>query len=76
MAQIKIYGLRPHLDLLKTPLSEVICLCGQGIALCDRQAHSLIFSLDGDGFFYPYDRTDRHTNRLKVQQIMIDLPQI
>lgn len=53
MAQIKIYGLRPHLDLLKTPLSEVICLCGHGLALCDRQAHSLIFPLDGDDFFTP-----------------------
>lgn len=62
MAQIKIYGLRKHLDPIKGRLSDVIHSCVVEALQYppDKRAHRF-FPLDAEDFFYPAGRTDRYT---------------
>lgn len=62
MAQIKIYGLRPHLDAHKAQISDAIHSCvmealsfPQG-----KRAHRFI-GLDASDFYYPEGRSEQYT---------------
>ncbi len=62
MVQVKIYGLRDHLDPIKSQLSDVIysCIIDALQYPPDKRVHRF-FSLDSSDFFYPTDRTPRYT---------------
>ena len=62
MSQIKVYGLREHLDPVKTRLSEVIhsCVVDALSFPRDKRAHRF-FPLDPEDFYYPVGRTPRYT---------------
>lgn len=62
MAQIKIYGLRSHLDPIKQQLSDTIhsCIIEALQYPPDKRAHRF-FPLDADDFFYPQGRTEKYT---------------
>ena len=62
MAQIKIYGLREHLDPIKARLSDTIHRCVvEALAYPpDKHAHRF-FPLDHADFSYPPDRTTAYT---------------
>jgi hypothetical protein len=62
MVQVKIYGLREHLNPIKPPLSDVIhsCIVEALQYPQDKRAHRF-FPLDASDFFYPSGRTDRYT---------------
>jgi 5-carboxymethyl-2-hydroxymuconate isomerase len=62
MVQTKIYGLREHLDPIKTELSDIIhsCVIDALQFPVDKRAHRF-FPLDAADFFYPAGRTDRYT---------------
>jgi 5-carboxymethyl-2-hydroxymuconate isomerase len=62
MVQTKIYGLREHLDPIKSELSDIIhsCIMDALQYPSDKRAHRF-FSLDASDFFYPAGRTDRYT---------------
>jgi phenylpyruvate tautomerase PptA (4-oxalocrotonate tautomerase family) len=62
MAQVKIYGLRAHLDPIKPALSDIIhsCVVEALQYPIDKRAHRF-FLLDVADFFYPGDRTARYT---------------
>ncbi|CAA9461953.1 MAG: hypothetical protein AVDCRST_MAG25-987 [uncultured Rubrobacteraceae bacterium] len=62
MSQIKIYGLREHLDPVKARLSDVIHSCVvDALSLPeDKRAHRF-FGLDAEDFYYPAGRTERYT---------------
>ena len=62
MSQIKIYGLREHLDPVKARLSDVIhsCVVDALSFPQDKRAHRF-FPLDPEDFYYPADRTERYT---------------
>lgn len=62
MAQIKIYGLKKHLDPIKTRLSETIHACVmEALAYPrDKRAHRF-FGLDEEDFLYPPDRSGKYT---------------
>ena len=62
MAQIKIYGLREHLDSLKAELSDVIHACVVDALTYppDKRAHRFL-RLDPSDFFYPPGRSQRYT---------------
>lgn len=62
MVQVKIYGLREHLDPIKSQLSDVIhsCIVDALQYPPDKRAHRF-FSLEPDDFFYPTGRTPRYT---------------
>jgi hypothetical protein len=62
MAQVKIYGLRSHLDPIKPQVSEVIHACVIEALQYphDKRAHRF-FPLDATDFFYPADRTEKYT---------------
>ena len=62
MSQIKIYGLREHLDPVKARLSDVIhsCVVDALSFPKDKRAHRF-FGLDPEDFYYPAERTERYT---------------
>lgn len=62
MVQVKIYGLREYLNLIKQPLSDVIPSCVVEALQYppDKRAHRF-FPLDASDFFYPSGRTNRYT---------------
>ena len=61
MAQIKIYGVKEHLDPLKARLSDVIhsCVVNALSFPRDKQAHRF-FLLEPEDFYYPDARTPRY----------------
>jgi phenylpyruvate tautomerase PptA (4-oxalocrotonate tautomerase family) len=62
LAQIKIYGLREHLDTVKKQLSDVIhaCLVEAFKLPADKRFHRFL-ALDPSDFIYPADRSERYT---------------
>jgi hypothetical protein len=62
MAQVKIYGLRSHLDPIKPQVSDVIHACVVEALHYppDKRAHRF-FTLDAIDFFYPAGRTEKYT---------------
>jgi len=62
MAQIKIYGLKEHLNPIKAQLSDVIhsCVVDALSFPQDKRAHRF-FPLEVDDFYYPVGRTTRYT---------------
>ncbi|MEE3718876.1 tautomerase family protein [Tumidithrix elongata RA019] len=62
MAQVKIYGLRSHLDPIKKQLSDLIHACVMEALHypADKRAHRF-FPLAKEDFFYPQGRSDRYT---------------
>jgi Tautomerase enzyme len=62
MVQVKIYGLKPHLNPIKPQLSDVIHSCVMDALLypADKRTHRF-FPLDPEDFFYPEGRTERYT---------------
>ena len=62
MAQIKIYGIREHLNAVKGNLSDIIhsCVVDALSYPLDKRAHRF-FALDRSDFYYPDGRTDKYT---------------
>ena len=64
MSQIKIYGLRSHLDPIKSQLSDVIhsCVIDALHYPADKRAHRF-FPLEPEDFYYPpaAGRTEKYT---------------
>lgn len=62
MAQIKVYGVKEHLDPVKARLSEVIhsCVVDALSFPRDKRAHRF-FPLEAEDFYYPAGRTPRYT---------------
>jgi 5-carboxymethyl-2-hydroxymuconate isomerase len=63
MSQIKIYGLRSHLDPIKSQLSDIIhsCVVDALQYPIDKRFHRF-FSLEPDDYYYPTgERTERYT---------------
>jgi 4-oxalocrotonate tautomerase family enzyme len=62
MAQIKIYGIKEHLNPIKSHLSDVIhsCVVDALSFPKDKRAHRF-FPLEVEDFYYPTGRTDRYT---------------
>ena len=62
MAQIKIYGLKQHLNPIKAQLSDVIHACMvEALAFPpDKRAHRF-FPLEVEDFYDPSDRSPRYT---------------
>jgi phenylpyruvate tautomerase PptA (4-oxalocrotonate tautomerase family) len=62
LAQIKIYGLREHMDAAKMHLSDVIHVCMvEALKLpADKRFHRFL-ALDPSDFIYPADRSERYT---------------
>jgi phenylpyruvate tautomerase PptA (4-oxalocrotonate tautomerase family) len=62
MAQIKIYGLREHLDPIKSRLSEIIHACAmEALQLPEEKRFHRFFPLAAEDFIYPADRTTQYT---------------
>lgn len=62
MSQIKIYGLKDHLNPIKAALSDVIHSCVVDTLHFpeDKRAHRF-FPLDPSDFYYPTGRTTQYT---------------
>jgi 5-carboxymethyl-2-hydroxymuconate isomerase len=63
MSQVKIYGLRSHLDPIKSQLSDVIhsCVVDALQYPIDKRFHRF-FPLEHDDYYYPSgERTERYT---------------
>lgn len=62
MAQIKIYGIKEHLNPIKPQLSDVIhgCVVEALQFPQDKRAHRF-FPLDKNDMFYPAGRSDAYT---------------
>jgi hypothetical protein len=63
MSQVKIYGLRSHLDPIKSQLSDVIhsCVVDALRYPIDKRFHRF-FPLEPDDYYYPAgERTERYT---------------
>ncbi len=62
MSQIKVYGIKEHLNPIKQKLSDVIHDCVvEALAFPrDKRAHRF-FPLDKENMFYPAGRTDAYT---------------
>jgi 4-oxalocrotonate tautomerase family enzyme len=62
LAQIKIYGLRKHLDGLKARMSDIIHSCVMEALQypADKRAHRFL-PLDVEDFYYPAGRSERYT---------------
>jgi hypothetical protein len=61
LAQVKVYGLRQHLDSVKRQLSDVIHAClVEALKLpVDKRFHRFL-ALDASDFIYPADRSERY----------------
>ena len=62
MAQVKVYGIRGHLDRVRTKLSETIhdCVVEALRFPRDKRAHRF-FHMDAQDMLYPEGRTDAYT---------------
>ena len=62
MAQVKIYGLRTHLEPIREQLSDIIhgCVVEALKFPRNKRAHRFIL-LDSGDFFYPEGRTEKYT---------------
>jgi phenylpyruvate tautomerase PptA (4-oxalocrotonate tautomerase family) len=62
VSQIKIYGLREHLDPIKSQLSDTIhsCVVDALQFPADKRAHRF-FSLDKEDFYYPASASPKYT---------------
>lgn len=62
MAQIKIYGIREHLEPIKAKLSDTIHSCVVDALQFprDKRAHRF-FCMDASDFYYPVSATARYT---------------
>jgi phenylpyruvate tautomerase PptA (4-oxalocrotonate tautomerase family) len=62
MGQIKIYGIREHLQPVRDQLSEVLhrCVMDAFQYPADKRAHRFLY-LEKEDFFYPAERSDRYT---------------
>jgi Tautomerase enzyme len=62
MSQVKIYGLRSHLDPIKPQLSIIIHSCVMEALQypAGKRAHRF-FPLDAEDFYYPSNRTEKYT---------------
>ena len=62
MSQVKIYGLKSHLDPIKRQLSDVIhsCVVDALQFPVDKRAHRF-FPLEREDFFYPDGRSEAYT---------------
>jgi len=62
MAQVKIYGIAPHLNSIKAQLSEVIHSCVMdALAFPPDKRFHRFFPLDVSDFISPAERTVRYT---------------
>ena len=62
MSQIKIYGLREHLDPVKARLSDVIHSCVvDALSFPQDKRFHRFFPLNPEDFCYPAGRTERYT---------------
>lgn len=62
MAQVKVYGLRAHLDPVKARLSEVIHGCVvEALSYPPEKRFHRFFPMEPADFVYPADRTGRYT---------------
>lgn len=62
MSQIKIYGLREHLDAVKTELSRVIHQCVvEVLKMPENKRFHRFIGLDAADFIYPEDRSEAYT---------------
>src|SRR5690606_22598589 len=62
MAQIKIYGLRSHLDVHRQALSDSIHACVMDALEYPPEKRFHRFNpLDAENFIYPDDRSERYT---------------
>ena len=61
MGQVKIYGIRQHLQPIRDQLSDILHGCVMEALQYppDKRAHRFIY-LEKDDFFYPAGRTDRY----------------
>ncbi len=62
MAQIKIFGLREHLDPIKVGLSDLIHACvSEALGLPPDKRFHRFFALEASDFFFPADRSEKYT---------------
>lgn len=62
MSQIKIYGLREHLDKVKVELSRVIHECVvEVLKMPENKRFHRFIGLEVSDFIYPSDRSDAYT---------------
>ena len=62
MPQIKIYGVKKHLNPIKAKLSDVIHSCVVDALLFPQHNRShRIFALEAEDFYYPVGRSPRYT---------------
>ncbi|AHY46945.1 Tautomerase enzyme [Rubrobacter radiotolerans] len=63
MAQVKVYGLREHLDApTKARMSGEIHACAvEALGLPERKRFHRFFALEKEDFFYPESRSERYT---------------
>ena len=62
MAQIKIYGLKTHLDRVKGELSDAIHSCVvEVLQLPEDKRAQRFFALDPSDFIYPPGRSEQYT---------------
>ena len=61
MAQVKVYGTKTHLKVVKTALSEVIHLCvTEVLQLPKEKKFHRFFPMDEVNMLYPSDRSHRY----------------
>ena len=62
MAQIKIYGIKEHLNPIKRELSEVIHVCVvEALAFPNEKRFHRFFPMDKEDMFYGIGRSDAYT---------------
>lgn len=62
MSQIKVYGIKQNLNIIKTKLSDIIhsCVVDALQYPVDKRFHRF-FPLDKENFYFPEGRTDKYT---------------
>jgi Tautomerase enzyme len=62
LAQVKVYGLKTHLNLIKTQLSEVIHQClVEAFKLPEDKKFQRFILLEPEDFIFPPDRSEKYT---------------
>lgn len=62
MAQIKVFGVKQHLEPIKRQLSDVIHACVvEALSYPADKRFQRFFALDTSDFYYPADRSARYT---------------
>jgi phenylpyruvate tautomerase PptA (4-oxalocrotonate tautomerase family) len=62
MAQVKIYGLKPHLAPLRKQITETLCSCMfDAIAYPTEKKFHRFFLLESEDFIFPEDRSIKYT---------------